>query len=158
MESLTEFVEMMGDFFSESGKGRICGRLVGFLLICDPPLQSAKQLAEGTGASKGSISTLLRQLVSAGLVERQGLPGKRQTFYQILPGAWWRILSTQIQQITRLRSLADEALEFLSDQPPSTRTRLREMRDFYSFVQERLPTLLMEWQAIRAAEADNSKD
>ncbi len=62
-------------FFEEMGFPRMAGRILGWLLICDPPEQSAGQLAGVLQASKGSLSTMTRLLIQMGLVERVGLPG-----------------------------------------------------------------------------------
>ena len=43
------------------------------MLICDPPAQSAGELADVLGASKGSLSTMTRLLIQVGLIERAGL-------------------------------------------------------------------------------------
>lgn len=46
------------------------GRALGWLLVCEPPEQSAAELAETLQASKGSISTATRVLLRLGFIER----------------------------------------------------------------------------------------
>ena len=145
------FVETLGEFYSRLGYQRIAGRLVGWLLICDPPHQSAAELAEATGASKGSISTNLRLLMSAGLVERIGVPGERRAFYHLRPIAWTRDLSAKLAQISELRRIADSGLEMLKGESPERRKRLRRMRDFYVFMEQELPAVIDKWLASEKA-------
>ena len=69
-----EFVDRMGLFFELLGATRTMGRIYGWLLICDPPQQSLGQLAEALSVSKASISTVARQLLEGGMVERLPAP------------------------------------------------------------------------------------
>lgn len=68
--------------FEESGLPRIAGRILGLLLVCDPPHRSAQELADQLGASKASISTMTRLLLSGVILEKVGLPGERATYYR----------------------------------------------------------------------------
>ncbi len=51
------------------------------LLLKDPEPLSAPQIGALLKASKGSVSTLLRQLLAAGLIEQKAIPGERREFY-----------------------------------------------------------------------------
>ena len=66
------FVEDVGLLLEQGGILAWPGRIVGWLLICDPPHQSTSQLAQVLGASKASISTMTRLLIQMGLVEQVG--------------------------------------------------------------------------------------
>ena len=48
------FVEEFGRLLEEEGAPRIAGRILGWLLICEPPYQSFNDLVGVLGASKGS--------------------------------------------------------------------------------------------------------
>ncbi len=52
---------------------RMAGRMLGWLLICDPPHQSMNAIADVLQASKGSISTMTRLLIQLDLIERTGI-------------------------------------------------------------------------------------
>lgn len=146
------FVETVGEFFSRLGHQRIAGRLIGWLLVCDPPHQAASQLAEVIGASKASISINLRLLTAAGLVERIGVPGERRAFYQLRPIAWTRDLSAKLAQVSELRRVADSGLELLSEDSEERRRRLQRMRDFYAFMERELPPIIDKWLATEEAQ------
>ena len=64
------FVEEMGMYLSSVGMTPIAGRLLAWLLICDPEQQTAADLAHDLHASRGAISGAIRQLESAGFVRR----------------------------------------------------------------------------------------
>jgi len=146
------FIERVAEFFARLGHQRIAGRLLGWLLICDPPHQSAAELASVSGASKASISINLRLLTTAGLVERIGVPGERRGFYRLRPGAWTQDLSSKLAQIAELRRVADSGLRLLGDVPEEKSRRLRRMRDYYAFMEHELPAVIDRWLATDEAQ------
>ncbi len=145
------FVEDVGLFFEEMGFPRMAGRILGWLLICDPPEQSAGQLAEVLQASKGSLSTMTRLLIQIGLVERVGLPGQRRDYFRIKPGAWPQLIRTQMQVMTSLHLMVERGLLLLAGKDPSVRQRLLEAHDLYAFLERELPLLFQRWEQERAA-------
>ena len=50
-------------YFEQIGYPRMAGPILGWLLICDPPVQSTGELADVLGASKESLSTMTRLLI-----------------------------------------------------------------------------------------------
>jgi DNA-binding transcriptional regulator GbsR (MarR family) len=150
---LRHFVEEVGLFFEESGMPRMTGRIVGWLLVCEPPEQTSGELAGGLLASKGSVSTSTRMLIQAGLIERVATPGKRGHSFRIVPHAWTRLMEAKLAGVTMMRELADKGLELLADRPPQVQERLREFRDFYAFFETEFPMLIEHWLT-----AQTSKD
>jgi len=144
-ERLWKFADATGEWWSKSyGMPPMTGRVFGWLLVCDPPEQTAAQLAEALGASKGSISGATGMLVRTKLVDRLHIRGERADRFRVRPEA----LDEQIrdQGATRARALLAEGLEALADQPPARRARLEELDAFYEWWQLRLPILWEEWQ------------
>jgi len=149
--ALASFVERVGEVFAQSGHQRIAGRVLGWLLVCDPPRQSADDLQRVTGASKASISITLRVLIANGLVERVGVSGERRAHYQLRPGCWTTDLRGKLAQFTALKALAEEGLALLGDAAPDRRARLEGMRDLYGFFEREFPGLVERWLAERGA-------
>lgn len=144
---LDTFVEQVGEIFVRAGHQRIAGRLFGWLLICDPPHQSAADILEATGASKASVSTNLKLLQAAGLVERIGIPGERRAYYQMNINAWTQDLKGRLAEISALRRVAESGLKALDSAPVERRARLEAMRAFYTFFEKEMPMLLEHWEA-----------
>ena len=143
------FIEEIGLFFEQRGVPRMAGRILGYLLICDPPQQSMDELATALQASKGSISTMTRLLIQLGLVERVGLPGHRRDYFRLKTGAWTQALRAGISFLSTFRELAERGLRLVDDQPPEQRQRLQEMRDLYAFFEREFPRLLEQWEQER---------
>ncbi len=141
------FVEDVGISFEQTGLPRTAGRIFGWLLISDPPHQSTSELAEALMASRGSISTTTRLLIQIGLIERISLPGVRHDYFHLRPDAWQHMIKHGLEdEIKKFRQLAEHGLELLTDKTPLTRKWLEEMRDVYSFLEQKFPALLECWE------------
>jgi DNA-binding transcriptional regulator GbsR (MarR family) len=141
-----QYVEEVALGFERQGLFRMAGRVIGWLLICDPPEQTFGQLAEVLQASKGSISAAMRFLVPAGLVERISRPGDRRDYYRCRPGAWAELARDQSRLYDDFRKLAQQGLELLADAPAERRERLQGMHDLYAWLEREMPALWERWR------------
>jgi DNA-binding transcriptional regulator GbsR (MarR family) len=148
-----QFVERCGLFWENYGSQRMVGRVLGWLLICDPPAQSLAQIAEGVMASKASISTSTRSLEMMGLIERVPVRGERATYYRMVDGSWSQMFETKQVALRLFRELAEEGLMVLEGAPESRRDRLQELHDMYEFMEAEMPKIIADWRASRAAKA-----
>lgn len=146
-EALLHYVEEFGLFFEQFGLPRTAGRILAWLLVCDPPHQTMDDLAEVLQVSKSSVSTANRMLIGSGLVDRVSLPGERKDFYRINEYAWTNAWEARVEQTQSLRKLADRGLALLRDEDAERRQRLQEMRDMYAFLERELPQLIARWRA-----------
>ena len=140
------FVEEVSMSFEQSGLPRMAGRILGWLLISDPPHQSTSDLAEALMASKGSISTMTHLLIRIGMIERLSLPGQRRDYFRIKTGAWHQMLTDSMVQITAFRQLVERGLELIEDKAHFNRRWLEEMRDMYAFFEREFPAMLERWE------------
>src|SRR5438876_5977147 len=129
---IERFVEELGMRFElEAGAPRMVGRVFGWLLVCEPPEQSAAELAERLQASKGSISTATRVLLRMGLIERVRLRGERFDRFTVRPEAWDDFLWRD-EQFSEPRRVIRLGLDGLADESPSRRVRLQELDALYA--------------------------
>lgn len=142
-----EFIERIGMFFETLGATRMMGRIYGWLMIAPQSQQSITELAAALGASKASISTVIRQLELGQMVERVPVPNSRQHHYQLRPGGWAQVLRARV---TRLRPGVEAArfgLSIVGEDRPGQRERLYELMDFFDFVGvEYGDELVRHWQ------------
>jgi DNA-binding transcriptional regulator GbsR (MarR family) len=152
------FVDQFGVLFVRSGGSVTMGRILGHLLICDPPEQSLVQLADALGISKGSTSQLTRHLEQMGLILRTpGPQGARGTYFRMRSGAWVEILSEQIALTRLFLAVADQGLELLHDQPDARSARLQDLRGFYTVMERELARIVNRYSEdvrIKAAARD----
>jgi len=136
------FVEDISLYFEQMGLPRTAGRILGVLLISDPPAQSLTDLCELLQASKGSVSTTTRLLVEMGLIERVPSPVPRQVYYQFKPGAWVAFIRQWLRLWALLHQVAEQGLELLQERDPALRQRLQEAHDMFSLIEDEVPALL----------------
>jgi DNA-binding transcriptional regulator GbsR (MarR family) len=140
------FIEDIGLFFEESGHPRMAGRILGCLLISDPPHLSTTELAEILQASKGSLSTMTRFLLQMGLIERVGLPGRRLDYFQIKSGALTQLVRHAVNEFSALRKLTERGLELMERQDLELKQQLQEARDLFSYLEREYPLLIERWE------------
>lgn len=140
-------VEEHGLFFEEMGGTRMEGRVMGWLLLADPPVQSLTEIAEGLGVSKAAVSTAARSLLQSGAVARVSEPGQRGDFYHCIAGSLENVL--RLDHVTALGRLVDRSLELVGDrdQTQSNYALLHEIREFLDFLEAEIPGLMSRWHA-----------
>ena len=146
------FVEEVGLVFDHLGHPRMLGRILGWLMVCDPPQQSSAQLARALAASKGTISTMTRQLVKMGLLRRRSLPGDRKLYFQLQPRAMTEMFRQELAALSALSAVTERGQRILEGRPPQMSARLREVHDFCAFMERELPALLERWEKERGSE------
>lgn len=143
---LNHLYEEMGLLMEQAGGSRMMGRVLGYLLVCEPAEASAAALSRALQASAGSISTISRQLVAAGLVERVSFPGDRKTYFRFREGSQADMLMARAALLSMFKEVADRGLAALEEEPEERRARLRGFRDFYAFMAEQIPELVGRWR------------
>ncbi len=136
------FVEDISLYFEQMGLPRTAGRVLGVLLISDPPAQSLTDLTEILQASKSSISTTTRLLTEMDLIERVPSPVPRQVYFQFKAGGWTVFIRQRLRLWASLHQIAEQGLELLQGRDPALRERLQEAHDMFSLIEEELPALL----------------
>lgn len=133
------FVEQFGVIGEEMGLPRTMTRLLGWLVVCDPPYQSAQQIQTGLRLSAGSVSTGMNDLVRGGLAERLTFPGDRHVYYRISPDGWRGFLAGRLRVLGEIRRIADRAMTAAGDLADH---RLQEMRDTHARFEQLFTNLL----------------
>jgi DNA-binding transcriptional regulator GbsR (MarR family) len=149
-----QFVEAVALNFEQQGLFRMAGRVLGWLLICDPPEQTFNQLVEVLQASKGSISNVMRILVPGGIVERVSFPGERRDYYRVRPSAWVDLARRLSTQYSDLKKLAEDGLRMLGDAPAARRERLQDVHALYDWLAREMPDVWARWERERGKSAD----
>jgi DNA-binding MarR family transcriptional regulator len=145
------FADEFGRFFARQyGMAPMTGRVAGWLLICDPPAQTAAEIAEALQASRSAVGTAVDLLEENAFARRTRAPGERADRISIDPAAGEKGLDSPAEYAA-YRALATRGCEVLADARPARRRRLLELAAFHDFLIERLPALAAEWRAHRQA-------
>jgi DNA-binding transcriptional regulator GbsR (MarR family) len=152
------FAEDVGILFEIFNLPRMAGRILGHLLVCHPPHQTAAELMAATGGSKGSISTMIQLLIHSGLVERLGIPGKRETYYIVKAGSWIELIKNRLGFLKAMRELAARGLAMMEDDDGLQCQRLEEIYDLYAFLENEVPMVFERYkQAMKFSDLSRMK-
>ncbi len=149
----SHFVEEMGQYLASYGMTPMAGRMWGWLLICEPPEQTAAEIAEALQASRGAISGTARILTTAGMVRRTTRRGDRREYFSAPPEALDSMLTSASVTYRRLREIAERGLVAMADASPNARARLEEFRDVIAFIERELPLVISRFFSDRAGDA-----
>lgn len=146
------YVEDFGEFFEGFGVGRMLGRVLGVLLVSDPPERTAEELAGILKASRGSISAATRSLVQLGVVERRSRLGDRKAYFRSRPD-WTGLMWSQIGVYAGFRVFAERGLGLMEGSDPESRRDLESIRSLYAHLEREMPRVIESWERGREEDA-----
>ena len=135
-EQIQNWVERVAAAFAQHfGLPPITGRILGWLLICDPPEQSAGEIADAIGASRASLTTSMRLLTVGELVRRRTRPGERTTYFRIDDDAWEKVIRQRIIAMASLREITEDAMKLIGPDAPRS-GRVRAAHEFFGWLSD----------------------
>ena len=146
-----DFIEVVGRWWEMVGS-RSAGRILGWLMICEPPQRSAAELMEDLQLSSGSVSTQTTVLEGVGLAERVTFPGDRVSYYRLPPNVWLELMKLEAVRLRELRELAAAASDVIPAERPD---RIEDLDRVAVFFMKRWPELIDELS--RLLEKEKSK-
>ncbi len=130
------WVERVAAAFAQNfGLPPITGRILGWLLICDPPEQSAGDIAAAIGASRASLTTSMRLLTAGDLVRRSHRPGERTTWFRIDDDAFEKVIRQRIAGMASLRELTQDAMGLVGADSARA-SRIRAANEFFGWLSD----------------------
>jgi DNA-binding MarR family transcriptional regulator len=129
---------------SDLGMPRSVVRVLAWLVVCDPPHQSAEDLQSALRLSAGSVSGAVTTLVRSGVVARRSFPGERRTYYEIRPDGWQRLLQSRIGLLGEMQGAAERAIKAAEATVRPPDARLLTMYRFYAGCGAQLSHLLRD--------------
>ena len=145
------FADHVGRFYARRyGFPPMVGRVLGYLLVCEPPQQSIAELSEALLASRSAITGALDVLERLHTVRRSRAAGERMDRVHLdFSSAESR--GFDLTEYQELGDLAREALEVLKDAPLERKTDALQMAAFADFLVEHTRRMRDEWEAHRDA-------
>ena len=113
------FADRAGSFYArEYGFPPVTGRLLGYLIVCDPAQQTIADLAEALMASRSAITGAVKSLEGYHAVRRTRAAGDRVDRISIDPAAGLAPKGFDAALYREQAELAREALDLLSPDAP----------------------------------------
>ena len=151
-EDRLEYIEDFSSTFEQFGVSGIVGRMLGALLVSDPPVLSVESLAELSRTSEDNVTHELHTFVRAGLVVQQRRANGEPDGFRFNPDTWGVLISQQLVSLMSFRRLAERGLALLEPDEEEARRSLEEMRDRYAYAERELPALFERFEKERAGE------
>jgi hypothetical protein len=146
------FADEVGFFWEEAGGTRMAGRVLGALLLADPPEMSSSDLAALLEVSGGSVSTATRELINPGVVARVRMPGQRQDYFRcnMGAGALPQFIRMRIALTHRWAQLMHHGEALAERKDPAVRRQLEDIRAFYEFLEVEQAAILDRWDQLQS--------
>jgi DNA-binding transcriptional regulator GbsR (MarR family) len=137
---LSAWIEQMAAHFVPEGIPLIGGRILAYLLVCDPVERTAAELSEELEASSGSISTNVRLLMNLGVVTKTTRRGRQAAEYKLNEQGWNDMINRRLRALASTRQLTSAGLRLLSGDPQRA-LRLRAIDELYGWLASELPAV-----------------
>lgn len=144
-EDKMQFVDDFSLVLEQSGRPRIFGQILGWLMICDPPHQSFPDLMENLEISKASVSNVTRLLLEKGMIEKVRIKGERQIYFQVRRNSLSQIIENQINEILNMNKVLKSGLNLAEKENSENAERLRVAFDYNSYLAKEIPALLKKY-------------
>jgi hypothetical protein len=86
-------------------------------------------------------------------VTREPVPGSRRDRYRLVDDSWYEVTIAKMTLLKTLADAADQGAAAAGGPKTVAGARLAGMRDFYNWVQENMPSMLLQWAEVKAAKA-----
>jgi DNA-binding transcriptional regulator GbsR (MarR family) len=144
--AIRQFIEHISMTFADLGFPRMAARILFVIMCAEEDSLTAAQIAERLGISPAAVSGAVRYLVQIRLVHRAPVPGSRRDTYRLPDDAWYEasVLKSALYKI--FSELAQEGVAALGGESTDAGARMAQMRDYFEFIHNELPTLLDRWE------------
>ncbi|OLF15315.1 GbsR/MarR family transcriptional regulator [Actinophytocola xanthii] len=140
---LVDFADQFAAVAQALGLPPMPARVLGWLLVCDPPAASSQELEDALGVSRASVSAATRLLEATRLVNRRTRSGQRVHRFEIDADAFIRLADAERYRAFR------KALEGGMRLRPNDR-RLEELHDFYTYMEREVAVVIERYRTEKA--------
>jgi DNA-binding transcriptional regulator GbsR (MarR family) len=141
-----EHVEEIGIVLEKLGFPPMPARIVGYLLIAEPPFKTFDEIVQYTQASKSAISNALKYLEACKLVNYKTFGGDRKRYFKIDLENWSKLVENDMVNLRKFRTLLDHIVENRSDEYKDYNQAIQDISLFYQVVEDSLPELIEKWK------------
>jgi TorA maturation chaperone TorD len=143
------FADHLGRFYHRRyGYPPMVGRVLGYLLVCEPREPTIAELSDALLASRSAITGALGVLERSDAIRRSRAAGERSDRVR-LDFCSPQSHGFDVSEYQQLGDLAREGLEVVADAPLEHRAVLLEMAAFADFLVDRIRALQQDWQEHR---------
>jgi hypothetical protein len=151
LAQIKQKVEEIGVAFDKTGAQPMIGRVLGFLMLADPPHQTFYAIQEFLGASKSSISNALNAMMFEGSVEYITFSGDRKRYFRLNVEHWLEDSKCKMTDFGDVNRVLREALHLRDpDKHQEFNKGLWRILEFHEFMAQEMPKLFEKWERSQA--------
>ena len=148
-DAAARFIERFASVLVESGVPRMPARVFAALLTIDSGRLTASELAELLQISPAAVSGAVRYLTQVSLITREREPGSRRDVYRLHDDEWYEAIVRREPLLNRWERAVRDGVDAVGPGTPAGE-RLAETADFFRFLQDEMPKLLVRWREQRS--------
>ena len=146
MTEKEEYIESVGLFYEQYGLPKMAGRILGYLISSDTDNNSFEDLRDALKASKGSISGNINLLLNQSMIVKHMISGDRKSYFKMSLNSLESILDSKVDSVTQFKMIVQQGLSFDTDSNSAKHQNLREILDYYEFLEREIPLLRKKWK------------
>jgi len=136
-----ELIEEFGQYFESLGLQPIAGRIAGLLIVSDNEKMSFDEITSQLNISKGSASTVLRDLQEKGSIISINNEGERRHYYMVNTNNLFKLLDDFEHKCNAVRQLLYAAFNLKKDKATTNSVFCKNMIKTIDFYKDSLVTL-----------------
>jgi len=145
---VADFIASVGTELANQGFPRIPAFVIIALTVSETGRMTSAELREELGVSPAAISGAVRYLSALRFVRVVTEPGGRQHVYELGETPWY---SASLDSAALYHRIG-EVVRW-----PAAHARVGELAAFFDFLEQRMPALLAEWDALRQSRSPQSR-
>ena len=137
-------IERFGHMLKGMGGSGAMGKILGYLILSDPPHRSFEEIQNDLKLSKGSVSTTLKIMEMQGLVEYFTVSGDRKRYFKLAVINTEFMLARQISETDRFISIMLDAILLRNPGNDEYEKELHRYINLYKLLQKKILEVIKE--------------
>ncbi|MDX2305005.1 MAG: hypothetical protein NW226_19495 [Microscillaceae bacterium] len=146
---IRQLVERIGIVCDKEGYPPLAGRLLGCLMLAEPPYKTFDEIVEFLHASKSAVSNTIKFLESQHMVDYITFSGDRRRYFRLKVETWPQVVQASVENLGEMKEKFKEALQIRSNQYPEFNEGLKDVVLLYEIILDIFPQVLERWDELR---------
>jgi DNA-binding transcriptional regulator GbsR (MarR family) len=138
------YIERFGQMLKSMGASAAMGKIIGYLIISEPPHCSFEQIQTDLKLSKGAVSNTLKIMEVQGLIEAFTVAGERKRYFRLALRNRAFLIIKHISETDRFISIMEESLLLRNKGNEEFEKVLVEYIDLYKLLQMKMLEVIKE--------------
>ena len=148
--AVRQFIEHIAMTFAGLGFPRMAARVLFVIMCAEEDALTAAEIAERLEISPAAVSGAVRYLIQIQMLRREPVPGSRRDRYRLPGDTWYEVSAVKGTAYKIFSEIAAEGVDALGGTSTGPGARVAQMRDYFEFIHDEMPSLLDRWEAIKA--------